>query len=327
MEYIPVTKIASQTSTAIKQAFMENMDKEYHLIYTGYRENFNHSGETIQKCLDAKSDEALYDTLWEADARREGSGYVLEEIRDRILCAAAYELLHPYIEAWLEEDDNKEAVLEAIEERDNSNPYMEMLSRSRIRARVTLYTNYDCLPHNYDMGNTYSYDGYVKDIIDVLCLNPAKVKQAFNEKGIGTTGRWPDKKNRNGKEAVRYEALSDELLNQCCYGLLTFMGLMPLAEMYSHNFAEYKTIIVPKGNNCGMFNDWNGGGSLMEMELLRDLYIPAEFPQKTEYDRSEICVDEPGCGHGYCIDEVYGLIPSVWGNEIKLIYKQESFHT
>lgn len=323
MEYTPVTKISPQTSAAIRQAFSENMDEEYELIHTGYEDHFNHSGATIQECLDAKSDEALYDTLWESDARREGSEYVLEEIRDRIQCAGIYESLHPYIEAWLEEDGNKEAMLEAIEERDNSNPYMEMLSRSRIRARVTLYTNYDSLPHNYDMGNTYSYDGYLKDIVDVLCLNPAKVKQAFNEKGIGTTGRWPDKGKRNGKEAVRYEDLAEELLNQCCYGLLTFMGLMPLADLYQNNFGEYKTIIIPRGNNCGMFNHWNGGGSLMEMELLRDLYIPASFPKKTGYDRCELCVDEPHAGNGYCIDEVYGLIPSVWGKKIKLIYKQE----
>lgn len=321
MKSIPITKTAPQTGAAIRQAFLENMDQEYQLIHTGYEDNFNHSGETIQKCLDAKSDEALYDTLWEADARREVSEYVLEEIRDRILCAGTYESLHPWIDDWLEEDFNKEAVLEAIEERDNSNPYKEMLSRSRIRARVTLYTNYDCLPHNYDMGNTYYYGEYLKDIIDLLCMNPVKVRQAFNGKGINTTGRWPDKPKRNGKEAVRYEALAEELLNQCCYGLLTFMGLMPLGDLYEHNFTEYKTIMVPKGNSCGMFNDWNGGGSLMEMELLWDLYIPASFPKKTGYDRCEICVDEPRCGNGYCIDEVYGLIPSVWGKELRLVYK------
>lgn len=307
MENTPITKIAPQTGAVIRRAFLENMDREYGLIRTGYEDHFNHSGETIQKCLDANSDEALYDTLWEAGARREGSEYVLEGIRDKLLCTGKYGPLHPYIDEWLEEDVNKEAMLEAIEERDNSNPYREMLSRSRIRARVTLYTNYDSLPHNYDMDNTYYYDGYIKDIVDVLCLNPAKVKQAFNQKGINTTGRWPDKKKRNGREAVRYEALGEELLNQCCYGLLTFMGLMPLADLYEHNFAEYKTIVVPKGNNCGMFGHWNGGGSLMEMELLRDLYIPAAFPKKTEYDRCELCVDEPRCGNGTASMKCTGL--------------------
>lgn len=319
MEYPPVTTMSPGTCAAIRQAFEDNLDEEYDLIYTDYNDNFNRSGETIQKCLDANSDEALYDTQWEHDARREGSEYALEKLQDKILSDDTYEFLHPFIDGWLEQDGNKQAMLESIEERDTGNPYKEMLSRSRIRARATLYTNYDCLPRNYDMGNTYCYDGYIKDIVDVLCLNPAKVKQAFIGKGIGAIGRWPDKKARNGREAVRYEDLATELLNQCCCGLLAFMGLMPLMDLYEHNFAAYKTIVVPKGNLCGMFNSWNGGGSLMEMELLRDLHIPVIFPRKTQYDRCELCVDEPGSG--YCIDEVYGLIPSVWGKEFRLIYK------
>jgi len=29
----------------------------------------------------------------------------------------------------------------------------------------------------------------------------------------------------------------------------------------------------------------------------------------------------PICGNGYCINEVYGLIGSAWGEEFRLIYK------
>jgi len=319
MEYAPITAFSPEISAAIRQAFIDNMDKEYSLIYTDYRENYDNSGELIQKCLDAKSDESLTDNFWESDSRRTGSEYALKTVQDKILSDSTYKHLHPSIEDWLE--DNKDEILEIIEDRDTSEPYQEMLGRSKIRGRATLFTNYDCFPHNYDMNNTYYYDEYFKDMVDILCLNPAKVKQVFNQKGIQTIGRWPDKPKRNGKEAVRYEDLADEMLNQCCYCLLTFMGLMPLTDLYQNNFEEYKTIIIPKGNNCGMFNSWNGGGSLMEMELLRDLYIPVEFTRKTEYDRCEICVDEPRCGNGYCINEVYGLMSSAWGKEIKLIYK------
>ena len=319
MEYIPITAISSEISAAIRQAFSDNMDEEYSLIYTDYRENYDNSGELIQKCLDAKSDETLFDNDWESDSRRTGSEYVLKSLRDKILFDNKYKHLQPSIEDWLE--DNKDEILEIIEDRDTSKPYEEMLGRSKIYGRATLFTNYDCFPHNYDMNNTYYYNEYFKDMVDLLCLNPAKVKQVFNQKGINTIGKWPNKPKRNGNEAVRYEDLADEMLNQCCYCLLTFMGLMPLTDLYQNNFGEYKTIIIPKGNNCGMFNSWNGGGSLMEMELLRDLYIPVEFTRKTEYDRCEICVDEPRCGNGYCINEVYGLVSSAWGKEIKLIYK------
>lgn len=320
MEYIQTT-ISPEISVAIRQAFTDNMDKEYSLIYTDYRDNYDESGELIQKCLSVKNDEALTENHWESDARRTGSEYALKSLQQDVLSDSKYEHLHPYIEDWLEEADNKNEILEIIEDRDTSKPYEEMLGRSKVYGRAMLYSNYDCFPRNYDMGNTYYYDDYLKDMIDVLCLNPAKVKQMFNKKGINTTGKWPDKYRRNGKEAVRYEDFADEILNQCCCGLLTFMGLMPLTDLYKNKFKEYKTIIVPKGNNCGMFNSWDGGGSLMEIELLRDLSIPVEFPRKTQYDRCELCVDEPRCGNGYCINEVYGLMSSAWGKEIKLIYK------
>ncbi len=319
MEYIPIVKFKKEKDTAIRQAFTDNMDKEYSLVYTDYRDNYDDSGELIQKCLNAKSNENLTENHWESDARRTGSEYILKSLQNQILSDNTYNHLHPFIDDWLE--DNKDEIIEIIEDRDTSEPYREIMGRSKIYGRATLFTNYDCFPHNFDMGNTYYYDQYFKDMVDVLCLNPAKVKQVFNQKGILTIGRWPDKPKRNGNETVRYEDLADEMLNQCCYCLLTFMGLMPLTDLYKNNFGEYKTIIVPKGNNCGMFNSWNGGGSLMEMELLRDLHIPVKFPRKTQYDRCELFVDEPRCGNGYCINEVYGFISSTWGKEIQLNYK------
>ena len=202
MEYIPIIRFSKEISAAIRQAFTDNMDKEYSLIYTDYRENYDNSGELIQKCLDAKSDEALFDNDWEFDSRRTGSEYALKTVQDKILSDSTYKHLHPSIEDWLE--DNKDEILEIIEDRDTSKPYEEILGRSKIYGRATLFTNYDCFPHNYDMNNTYYYDEYFKDMVDLLCLNPAKVKQVFNQKGISTIGKWPNKPKRNGKEAVRY---------------------------------------------------------------------------------------------------------------------------
>lgn len=319
MKYIPIIRFSKEKSAAIREAFIDNMDREYSLIYTDYRDNYDDSGELIQKCLNTKSNKALFDNHWESESRRTGSEYTFKYLQDKILSDSKYKHLHSDIEDWLK--DNKDEIIDIIEDRDTSDPYKEILEQSKIYARATLFTNYDCFPDNYDMGNTYYYDEYFKDIVDILCLNPAKVKQVFNQKSIYTTGRWPDKPKRNGNEAVRYEDLADEMINQSCYCLLTFMGLMPLTDLYKNNFGEYRTIIIPKGNNCGMFNSWNGGGSLMEMKLLRDLHIPVQFPRKTKYDCCEICVDEPQCGNGYCINEVYGLTSSAWGKEIQLIYK------
>lgn len=317
MEYIVKQDITPELSNEIRQAFAENMDDKYFLVYTDYRDTYENSADNIQKCLNGHNSDFI-DMDWVGEACRDSSLEELEKLKSTVLSNNKYEHIHPLLDDWL--DDNRELILSMIEERDDSTPVTDVAERTKLRARATLYTNYDCLMHNFDMNNTYYYDEYFKDIIDVLCLNPSKVKQIFNQKGINTIGKWPNKWKRNGNEAVRYEDLAEEMLNQCCYGLLTFMGMLPLSDLFKNDFAEYKTIVIPKGNMCGMFSHWNGGGSLMEMELLRDLYIPATFHKKTKYDKCELLVDEFNCGNGYCINEVYGLMFSCWKKEFKLLY-------
>ncbi|MDR0864900.1 MAG: hypothetical protein LBO74_08215 [Candidatus Symbiothrix sp.] len=304
-------------ASAIQQAFTENLKKSYSLVFTDYKDTYEDAPEIIQQCMDENSAEPLYDNLWDAEARYEGSLYELQSLTDEILANKKYSPIHDYLDDWLE--DNREQILQYIEERDDSDPIAEMLSRTRLRGRATLYTNYDCFPSNYAMGNTYCYAEYFKDMIDVLYLNPALVKKTFNEHGIDTIGRWPNLSYRNRKEAVLYKAFANEMLNQCCFGLLTFMGMLPLTDLYHSGFQKHKKIVVPKGNFCGMFNSWNGGGSLMNMELQRDLIIPTIFPQKTKYDNCSACVDESRCNNGYCINEVYGMVRSTWRNNFTFI--------
>jgi len=195
-----------------------------------------------------------------------------------------------------------------------------LIRRTRLRARVTQYSNYECLPSNWDMRNTYYYQDYFKDIIDNLYLNPAKVKQTFNKYGIKAAGKWTNLSYRNGKEAVEYDAFAEEVINQCCYCQFVFMGLFPLESMYMNDFKQYNKIIIPKGNSCGFFNSWHGGGSMLGIELKRDLVLPFQIPRKTSYDSFDLEVDEIGCNSGYCIDEVYGMVKSAWGKEFRLIY-------
>lgn len=316
-------EITPEISEAIKQEFIKRLDDNYYLVYTDYNDHFDNHGKTFQECLNDKCGDKFYediDTIF-LDSEYEGAIYEIDQIKDRILSDESLSHLHSYIEEWLDIDDNKDSIRDMIQDRDKSTPVQDMLGRTEIRARATLYSNYDCLPHNYDMGNTYSYSEYVKDMIDVLSLNPALVKQSFIRHGINAVGRFPNLTHRNGKEAVSYDDFSQELLNQCCYGLLTFAGILPVQDLWEQNFQEITHITIPKDNYCGMYSDWNGGGSIMEMKLLRDLKIPVSFKRKTCYDKFMLLVDEPNTGMGYCINEVYGLISSWWNKELKLTFK------
>ncbi|MCD7908477.1 MAG: hypothetical protein LUH04_12510 [Clostridium sp.] len=302
-------------SKEIKQAFINEMDEKYELVYIGQDQNLLPYVNDIEDCLSKHTDEYLstvweyLDYVWEEECEKE-----IDALEKKLLENEQLKHLHLYIPEWIKDFDNRDQIQHEIGKRDKEEPIKDLVRNTNLRARATLYTNYDCLMDNFDMNNTYSYDKYFKDIIDVLFLNPSKVKHVFNEMGINTTGRFPNKKYREGKEAVLYEEFAEELLNQTTYGLLTFVGMLPMEGLYEKGFKDYKYITIPKGNKCGIFGAWNGGGGLMEMTLQRDLTIPIHRKGKTKVDVLEIEVDEPNCT-GYCIDEVYGIgNRSFWNN-------------
>ncbi|WP_165044920.1 hypothetical protein [Dysgonomonas sp. ZJ709] len=316
-----LSRLNPEISEAIKKAFLDSMDESYSLAETGDINYYEEDPKSIQDCLDQKSRLPIDDNQWQADSRYHGSLNQLEELKSKILKNSAYKVIHPFITAWLADEENESLIIDTIEEKDISEPVKEMVERTKLRGRATLFTNYVFLSSNSDLKNTYEYDEYLKDIVDMLCLNPATVKVVFNEKGIHTMGIWPEEADRNGKEAVLYTEFADELLNQHCGCLFTFIGMLPLKSLYANDFQEIQEITIPKGNRCGMFNSWDGCGSLMEMELLRDLTVPVNRTDSSQYDKLEICVDERRCDTGQCIDKVYGFIASYWKQEFRLTYK------
>ena len=68
---------------------------------------------------------------------------------------------------------------------------------------------------------------------------------------------------------------------------------------------ECGSITLSAETVCGLFNPWDGGGSLMEIELERDVDIPIRFIDK-------IAPDEVHDKYEYGVNEVCGFVDSVW---------------
>jgi hypothetical protein len=315
--------IPNEINKKIEQAFFAEMREKYHLIYTDYNDNFDNSAKAIHECMEKEDIYPLFEKVddWIYECQYRMCNEVIDELIEKILLDSKYSEIHPYLEEWLDNEDNREQLRYSITDRDHSEPISEMIGRTMLRARVTQYSNYDALPTNWDLKNTYEYNDYFKDIVDTLFLNPAIVKKTFIEKSINAVGKYPNLSYRNGKEAVEYIAFAEELQNQNCYSNLVFMGLLPLQSLYSNGFRKFQKIIIPKGNYCGFYSYWQGGGSLLGMKLKQDLVLPIQIPRKTPHDCFDLDVDERNCGIGYCIDEAYGMIREAWGKEIQLVYK------
>ncbi len=310
----------------IHQAFIAEADRVYHLIYTDYREDFNESPGIFEKCMNNKNPDALYEWSFVSflDCVYDACIHEINQIKIKILENEKYKEIHPYVEEWLSDDENKDQIRYLIEERDQSDPISEMVGRTQIRARITQNSNYNTLPTIGELKNICEYNQYFKDIIDILYLNPAILKKHLKNKGIQTKGTWPNLKNRNGKEAVDYESFIEELDGQLYAAELVFLGILPIKSMLENSFAEYSKIIVPEKNTCGFYSSWNGAGSYLGMTLKRDLVLPCKLPGKTPYDRFDLAIDERGCSPGYCIDYAYGLSRHVWGKEFQPVYIPKS---
>ena len=317
--------IPDEINKKIKQAFIAEMQDKYHLVDTDYNDSFNHSAKTVQECVNRQDTYPLYEIIdnWISDCQFDASQTIMNELKDKILTDNKYADIHPYMKDWMNNKDNMENIRFAIIESDCTDTAGQLISRTTLRARITRYSNSEYLPPPSYMRSAYRYRDYFRDIVDALYLNPMKVKQIFIEKGFDVAGKWPDYPYRNGKEAVEYVSLATEVQNQDCYCRLVFMGMLPLQSLYENLFREPHKFIIPKGNSCGLFNSWDGSGSLLGMTLKRDLVLPVQIPRKTKNDRFGLEVDERNC-IGCCIDEVYGLIHEVWGKEIQPVYRSQN---
>ena len=73
-----------------------------------------------------------------------------------------------------------------------------------------------------------------------------------------------------------------------------------------------KNFTISKDVNCGLYDVWNGGGSVLEIELEKDVTIPI----KAVWDAWIDCRSCRANGRGYDLYDVYGLTSSAYRGKI-----------
>jgi hypothetical protein len=296
------------------------MDEKYELAYVDCRESLDNNLDTIEKCLEEKSRDTLYEEL---DSWFENQ---IEETVDSIMENLKKELKKAGYKKWKAEkffEENEEGIRQAIYSRDDSNPLKELLRNTgSIPVRIELISCYDCInSHWLESSGGYSYkESYFGDMVDALNLNPHKVKKILLEHGEKVTGFFPNKRSRNGKEQVSYEQFYQELENSSCgANLLTYVATVNIEKLYESDF-NLSEIIIPKGNSCGLYSSMQGGGSLMDMTLKEDVKLNLT---KDGYPYFRLEIDKYGrCGYDYSIKQVYGVCDSFFGGALNIVQPQ-----
>lgn len=126
---------------------------------------------------------------------------------------------------------------------------------------------------------------------------------------LGHLARWQGYGKRelyrvlNGEKGDAFEqSCYNELLN-CTTSInqLVFLRQMTLEELIEWK-REKTPVTIPKSTTCGLFDAWNGAGSLLGIELARDFRLPAKFIEDIIPDDSL----------RYGIKNVYGTDETLW---------------
>lgn len=184
----------------------------------------------------------------------------------------------------------------------------------KIPAYLRLHSNYDCWMRTSELR---SRGTALCGIMAALSLNPWKVKQAANRRGVSVSGPWPNLQSRNDKELVDYNEFIECLLNRPCYGNWCFFGMYPSVRTddglkkipddgFFESLVKSNAVAIPKGTVCGMFDWWNGSGSLSFCKTLHDVSVQElRWRIKPYHDGMRIVPDGAHNHLGYTPHEVY----------------------
>ena len=290
------------------------MDGSYNLISVDWRDNLKEHTSIIRECVEKRSAEPLngfFDDYFQ-DSESETVDGIVEQLKsalERDGCDSGG------IEEFFTEHEDD--IRFEIYDRADNDDIEDMLRNTRdIPVRVEMYSNFDCInSHRFESQGGFSYESsYFGDMIDALRLNPKKVKQLLVSNGEKVHGRFPDRKYRDGRELVSYEQFYEEMINSSCGGnLLTFVATLNPTQLYEAGFNLSSKLTIPKGNRCGLFSSTYGGGSILEMELLRDVTLDLE---RTKYPNYGLKFEAGG--GGYSIRAVYGYDSDSYGEPIRI---------
>lgn len=176
--------------------------------------------------------------------------------------------------------------------------------------------------YDYTLNSVYpAYGGRQGDTID----NKASIVWLAKQQGYTKTQLKNALKEGDMRDPKGFlQSLRVELANaNSMMNTLTFLARMTLQQLIDLNEliklqdrtgvkynAEKRPycgyIVIDKKAETGLYDPWNGCGSVFEVQLEKDIRLPIRFI------RSAL----PDGGDGYSIDRVYGMCGSCWRDDV-----------
>lgn len=117
-------------------------------------------------------------------------------------------------------------------------------------------------------------------------------------------------------DGSRFSKFTKSIKQELENGASHMLGFIFLLKMKLKDFCSLREMVRTKTGSitispkteCGLYDVWSGGGSVLEVELEKEIKIPADKIWDAWID----CLGNNANGHGYRVDDVYGLWGGVW---------------
>lgn len=221
-------------------------------------------------------------------------------------------------------DENREELWDVF--LDNINitiPYDHFLNQ-RVQCDLVIdngdwnteFSRHDCFPNYEAHSNPHSNLSRESGMMLIGNLQGYSNKQIRNIWRQYRLARWYDKENKKKELKEKYPYITScyhEIWEcpsaQTCFVFCINLSLKELLEWHQNP----TNITIPKKvTTMGLYNYWSGGGSLLEVQLEKDIVIPKENVAYLLPDEAWTTSQNRGTKYGYSIRECYGMCYDAW---------------
>ena len=305
-----IKQIVRETIENKMRAWQKKPDGYYHEeIYVDYRDEMEDS--TLKEIMASEDPEqTFYEKMfeWYRDAEWEIERDLLKAVVASIETAAPTETY--------DEDEIKDEIRELVS---IDYPYEHFLKQEFC---VNIFVDTGDGNYDYVLNCVYPhYNGRCGETIDdkasILWLAR---QQGYTKTDLNKALRKGDIKDPHGF----LESMRQEVINHGSHmAILTFLARMTLEEIFELNEllklqdrnghfydAEKRPycgyILIDKKAECGLYDPWGGGGSILELQLEKDVRLPIRFIRSATVDG----------GDGRSIRNVYGTDSSIYREDV-----------
>ena len=301
---------------ALKNSSIVSFDEHgeaYVEVYADYRDSID--DESISKLLKEEyPEDALYEQLSEMYADSDMD--VFHNLRDEVVA---------YISRQYPDDDiDEDETLNYLYENVYTKYPMDHYLKQEVYVNIFMDTgdgNYD-----YVLNCVYPhYNGRQGEALnDKASIAWLARQQGYTKTALKNALYYCEFNNSAFLKSMRAEvhnmsthmATMAFLVRITLEELIEINKLVNLQDVNGHKYDATKNpycgyIVLDKGVMAGLYDPWSGGGSILEIELDKDVKLPIK------YIRSAL----PDGEDGYSIEGVYGMSGSAWKrNMVKTIH-------